>query len=403
MNKIIPFLKKNKVYVVLFFIVFVIVLGLLFKPSNKTTVYVVKKNTIVNTLLINGTYTTASQVPVNSPADGIITKLFVSNGIQVKKGDPLFHVESTATVDQQRTAYANYQNALSALQAARNTKESLDASMWAKQQAYLTAQTAQNYKNDHTQNPATTNGYTDLEKLTIDNAVVQTKKDFEAAEQAYKTTGTTVNAAAAGVSMAQQAYEETQSVTVNAPAGGIVFNLQKTVGDQIQSVQTESATQTQLAQTATVIPPILIISDLSNPVVTASVDQVNIPRMKIGQKATIVFDALPNQTFLGLVKNLDIIGTKTQGTTTYNAVIEVKNVSDEVKPNMTASITVETVRKEGIVTIPNGAIIEKDGKTYVQKENTNNKDVTPVELGIKGLDKTEVVKGVSVGDKIILP
>ena len=404
MNKISLFIKTRKKLAIIIAILAVVIFGIfLMRPTNTNTIYIVKKDSIVNTLLINGTYTTASQVPVNSPADGIITKLYVKNGDAIKKGDPLFHVESTATADQQKMAYANYQNTLSVLQAARNTKQNLDAAMWEKQQAYLTAQNAQNYKNDHTQNPVTTNDYTYLEKLTIDKAVVQTQKDFAAAEQAFKTVDTTINAAVAGVNIAQRTYEETQSVTVNAPSEGSVFNLQKNVGDQIQSVQTETATQTQLAQTSTIIPPILIISDLSNPVITASVDQVNIPRMKLDQKAAIIFDALPNQTFAGYVKSLDVIGTKTQGTTTYNVTLGVNDVSQDIKPNMTASITIEVVRKENILTVPNDAITHKEDRNFVQVANTSNSSLQEVVIGLKGLTTTEVISGLSIGDKIVVP
>ena len=233
--------------------------------------------------------------------------------------------------------------------------------------------------------------------------MVQTQKDFAAAEQAFKTVDTTINAAVAGVNIAQRTYEETQSVTVNAPSEGSVFNLQKNVGDQIQSVQTETATQTQLAQTSTIIPPILIISDLSNPVITASVDQVNIPRMKLDQKAAIIFDALPNQTFAGYVKSLDVIGTKTQGTTTYNVTLGVNDVSQDIKPNMTASITIEVVRKENILTVPNDAITHKEDRNFVQVANTSNSSLQEVVIGLKGLTTTEVISGLSIGDKIVVP
>ncbi len=159
--------------------------------------------------------------------------------------------------------------------------------------------------------------------------------------------------------------------------------------------------ESQAGQTGNVIPPVLIISDLSNPVITASVDQVNMPRIKIGQKAGIVFDALPNQTFTGVVSSMDTVGIKTQGTTDYNVGIKVNNVPRDIMPNMTASITLETARKVNILTIPNDAIIKKNGENFVQLAGDDKNILTPVSLGLKGLTKTEVVSGLSIGDKVV--
>jgi hypothetical protein len=65
-------------------------------------------------------------------------------------------------------------------------------------------------------------------------------------------------------------------------------------------------------------------------------------------------------------------------------------------------LTLETARKDDILIIPNTAIVEKDGKTYVQEASRSQKDIIPVRLGLKGLKTTEVVSGVSLGDMLIL-
>ncbi len=405
MTKTLTFIKKYKAPIIIGVIVlFSVVIG--FLALNKTTnetVYTLKRENLVNTVLVNATYTTASQTEVYSPSKGIITKLFVSNNQQVKKGDSLFYVESTATDDERQAAYANFTAALSQLQSAQNSKQALDVAMWEKQQAYLSAQNTQNYKNAHTKNPATGNDYTEIEKFAVDRAVDQTEKDFRAAEQAYKTADISVTAAQAKVNQAKKAYDETRSTTVYASASGMVVNLRKTVGDQVAALPT--ATQTDTLQTSAVqaakSPPILVISDFSNPIVTASVNEVNVPRIKTGQKAYVVFDAFPDQKFMGEVENIDDVGNKEQGTVTYYASIRAVNLSSLVKPNMTASVTIETARKNNIVTVPNNAIIKNNGKTYVQKTN-NGKRLIEIKLGLRGVTKTEVISGLSEGDRVIV-
>jgi len=393
--------KKKYMIILAILIVFIIGLFLLLQKPNAGKLYTVKQENLINTILVNGTYTTASQTEVASPARGVITELYVGNNDEVKKGDPLFHIESTATVDEQKAAYANYEAALSSLQAAQNTRQSLDAVMWTKQQAVLDAQNNVNYKNDKKDisNPSKEKDYTELEKSSIDSALTRAQKDFAAAEQAYKTADITVVAAQTQVGKTQLAYAETQSTTVTAPAAGTVVNLQKKVGDQVLA---QAQNPSQPNQAGIVIPPVLVISDFSNPVLTASINEVNIPRIKTGQKAEIAFDALPDETFKGTVENIDTVGTKTQGTITYNAEIISSGLTPDVKPNMTASITIETGRKENVLTVPNTALTERDGKVFVQKAGDKSGTLTEITIGLRGLTKSEVVKGLSVGDRLLL-
>jgi len=395
MTTFLSFIKAKKLFAIIIGIVIVAVGAfLLLRPTNKNSVYTVGRDTIVNTLLINGTYTTASQTPVNSPADGIITKLYVKNGDQVKKNDPLFYVESTATEEEKAAAYANYLTASSALGTDKAALFSLQSTMFSAWKVYTDIAENSTYQNSDS-SPNTSN--------RVLTPFTTAQDDWLAAEASYKNQQTVIAKDQAALTSAQLASNATQSITVNAPAVGTVVNFQKQIGDQVQSVQTAIAAQTQSGQSTNVIPPVLVISDLSNPVLTASVDQVNIPRINIGQTVSIVFDALPNETFAGVVHSLDTVGTKTQGTTDYNVGIEVPDVSPDVMPNMTASATVEIARRENVLTVPNKAIVEKNGKPYVQKAGASATNLTLVEVGLQGLTKTEVIRGLSAGDKIRVP
>lgn len=389
MNNALILIKSGK-KVFLILLVFIAITGgllaFLTNPNNDA-VYTVTRENLINTVSANGTYTTGAQTPVISSAKGIITKIYVKNGDSIKKGDFLFYIDSTASEDEQKAAYVNYQNALNALSTAENNKQSLDAAMWAKRESYIVAQNSQKYKNEHSTNPATGNDYTDLEKLAIDNAVVQAQKDFTATEKAFKSSDDGVNAASSQVSQALLAYNETQNVNVTAPANGKVANFLKNIGDQVLPDPTS---------------PVLFITDFGNPAVTAEVNEVNIPRLAVGQKAKIVFDALPDESFSGTVGGIDDVGVKVQGAIIYNVRISLDKLTKSVKPQMTASITIETGRKEGILTIPNTALIKKNQKTYVQKAGSKASDLTEVILGMKGLIKTEIISGLSEGDKILI-
>lgn len=383
-------------------IVFLIVRSILLAQPNTQINYTVKREALVDTVQVSGTYTTASQTQVVSPANGTISQLYVTNGEYVKKGQPLFYVASTATTDQQNTAYANYESALSSLQTAQNSVQSLDAAMWSKQQSYINAQNTQNYMNSNAVNPSTKQNYTDLEKFAINNAVTQTQKDFSAAEQAYTTAGVAVNAAEAQVTQTKQEYEETKSATVTAPASGTIVNLEDKVGDSVTgpttAVTINGSSTGQASISSTVPQAVLVIANFSDPYITAAISEDYAARIAPGQEASIVFDSLKGTTFTGTVQTVDTVGTDNDGIVTYNARILADAITQNIKPGMTALITIQTLRKNNVIDVPNSAIITNNGSTYV--ENINHEKI-PVTLGTKGIAKTEITSGLATGTVIV--
>src|SRR6266568_1298869 len=267
MNHLLSKIRARKLFLIpiVAIVVFLIFRTILLQKPSTDIAYTVKREDLVDTVQVSGSYTTASQTIVTSPANGIISRLYVLNNTSVKKGDPLFHVDATATTDQQNAAYTDYTSALSALQTAQNSVQSLDATMWTKQQAYINAQNTQNYLINHATNPSTKDGYTDLEKLAITNAVTQTQKDFQAAEQVYKTAGVAVTAAQAKVNQTKRAYDETLSATVYAPAAGKVVNLEDQVGDSLTGANTAvtiaGSSTGQAAISSSTPQPVLVIAN----------------------------------------------------------------------------------------------------------------------------------------------
>lgn len=405
MRKVVDFIHTHKGFLLIpaAVLLFLIVRTVLLQKPNTELTYTVKQENLVDTVQVSGTYTTASQTQVTSPTNGIITQLFVGNNQEVQKGDPLFHVESTATVDQQKTAYANYQSALSALQTAQNTKKSLDAAMWTKQKTLIDAQNNENYKNqkkDYTA-PSKEKDYNDLEKLSIDTALTQAQKDFDAAQQAYTTADAAVTAASAQVALTQQLYAETQNTTVTAPTSGTVVNLLATVGNQVTAPQPQPTTAvSQVVSASSVQQPVLIIANLGNPYISVNISEDYATRVLPGQKASLVFDALKSQTFEGRVMDVATVGTSVQGVVTYAARIDPGLVPSTIKPNMTALITIETLRRDNVIDVPNTAVVTKDAQTYVI-EAKKHKHI-PVTVGTKGVAKTEIMSGLNAGTVVVV-
>lgn len=362
---------------------------MLLANTEKELTYTVKKEALVDTVQASGKYKTASQIEVFSPTKGILSELYVDNNSEVNKGDPLFHIESVATDQEKAAANADYQTAFNNIKVAQQNKVSADATMWTEHKALLDAKEAQKEKNENTDD------YEELEEQSIDAAVVQAEKDFTAAEKKYVETDSSIVAAQAKLNAAKLALAATQSITINAPATGTIVNLQKRIGDE---VAISTATQQVISAEATdASRPVLVIADLNNPGLTVSISEVYIPRIQVGQKVRIVFDALKDDIFDGVVESVDNVGTETGGIVTYNARVAFGSSGYNLKPNMTSLVTIETLRKEDVLTVPNSAIIERDNKHYVKKANADGNGLIEVTTGVKGLTKTEIISGVEEG------
>jgi membrane fusion protein, macrolide-specific efflux system len=385
MNSFIDFIKAKKIFLIVGLIILIIVYGILIsnKKSDVTETYLVKTGNLVNILQVNGKYQIASQTEVVSPANGIVTKLYVKNNETVKKGDNLFYVESTATPEEKAKAYTDYLTSKSQLDADNAGLYSQQSAMYSTWKIFTDLATNSTYENSDKSPKTSSRSLTEF---------TTAQDNWLAAEANYKNQQGLVVKDQSALYSATLAYQATQNITVTAQANGTVANLQKKVGDQVSIL---TATNN--------IPPVLIIADFDNPTIMITVSEENVPRVAIGQKAEIVFDAIPDKKFSGTVESIDSIGVENQGEVSYRVRIKAEDITSDVRPNMTANVNIETVHKDDVIIIPNSAVIERDSNAFVQKIQSGKPKETLIELGDKGLIMTEVKKGLSVGDKIVVP
>lgn len=306
-----------------------------------------KKIAIIIFLLIVALFV-ARMIILKKPSTEILYTIIKEDLVETVQVSGTFN--KTASDEEKALAYLNYQNAISAVKTSQQNKLAADAAMWTKQKALLDAQNGVDYKNNNTTNTVTKKDYTDLERYSIDGALTQARKDFLAAETKYKEADIAIGAANAQVAATKIAYEDTF---------------------------------------------------LNEPVISADINEMYLPRISIGQKTKIIFDAFNNQTVTGFVKSIDTIGTVKGGVVTYEIKISLDTIPSGVRANMTALVTIETLRKNAIFSVPNSAIIAKNNKNFVEQVVKQKKNVVEVGTGVKGLVKTEIIKGLSEKDVIV--
>lgn len=139
--------------------------------------------------------------------------------------------------------------------------------------------------------------------------------------------------------------------------------------------------------------------------ISADVPESDAIKLKVGQIATVTFDAFPvteqwQAEVVSVAPAAKVIG----GVPTYEIKISVKNPSDKIKVGLTANVVVRTAERNGVIGIQRRAIITKKDKQFVNilgtDGKTQEKEVTTGLLGSDGI--IEVISGISIGDKAVV-
>lgn len=152
-----------------------------------------------------------------------------------------------------------------------------------------------------------------------------------------------------------------------------------------------------------------------------SLNEVDIAKVKVGNKATLTFDAVEGLSLTGEVQEIDLLGTITQGVVTYNVKIAFDTQDDRVKSGMSVSAAIITEVKQDIFTVPNSAVKVSGQTNYVEmfdqplvstaNPQTQNSQGLPsltpprrqlVEIGLDNDDNTEITSGLKEGDEIVV-
>lgn len=100
----------------------------------------------------------------------------------------------------------------------------------------------------------------------------------------------------------------------------------------------------------------VLAADLLHMRVNASLDESDIGQVASGQAVTFSVDAYPGETFSGRVNQVRLQPTVSQNVVTYTTVIDVENPELKLKPGMTATVSIEVVRRDDVLTVPAAAL-----------------------------------------------
>ena len=147
------------------------------------------------------------------------------------------------------------------------------------------------------------------------------------------------------------------------------------------------------------------LPDLTKMQVLTTVNEVDVDKIKAGQKATIKLDALPDPTFNGTVTSVATLGHQKEGeqnVKVFDVIIAIDEEDERLKPGMSAvcQVIIETITDQ--LSIPLEAVFEQEGKTVVYRLDGSTPKVHAVELGKKNDNYIIVESGLAAGDQVSL-
>ena len=321
----------------------------------------VEKSDIHTSITATGTIEPVTSVTVGTQVSGIVSKLYVDYNSVVKKGQVIAELDRTNLISELNTAKANLASSESSM-------------------AYEKA----NY-----------NRY----KTLYDKGLVSAD-EYESALLSYRKAREDVSTKRESVNKAQT---NLGYATITSPIDGVV--LSKSV-EEGQTVAASFNTPELFS----------IAQDLTDMRVIADIDEADIGGVKEGQRVSFTVDAFPDDHFEGQVTQVRQQATTESNVVTYEVVISAPNNDLKLKPGLTANVTIFTMEKNDVMSVPSKALRFIPTEAFLEKGQTisdcegehklwtledNTFKAHKVEIGTSNGIVTEIVSGIPEGTEIL--
>src|ERR1700731_2769770 len=279
-----------------------------------------------------GTINSVITVQVGSQVSGTIAKLNANFNSRVHKGDVVALIDPALFNGALLQATADLENAKANLEAARANLEKAKAGL---------VQTKADYDR--------------AVGLTKDGVMSQQQLDL--AKSNYDSANASVGAAAANVTQAEAQVSQKDAAVAVAQTN-LDYTIIRSPIDGTVVARSVDVGQTVAASLQA--PTIFTIAqDLTKMWVYAKTDESDVDNIKVGKAVTFKVDALPKQTFQGVVSQIRMNPTTVQSVVTYDTIIEFANPELKLFPGMTAYVTIPVATVESVLKVPNTALRSK--------------------------------------------
>lgn len=292
-----------------------------------------------------------AEVRVGSRVSGIVERLHVNIGDRVEQGDLLAELDASGLDARLRQAAAARENTAAALGLARRDESR-------------------------------------ARRLFADRLIPE--QELDRAEATRKLAEASLEEATAGL---EAARVERSYSTIRAPISGVVASVSTQEGETVAA--------------SFAAPTFVTIIDLDRLEVWAYVDETDIGRIGVGQRATFTVDTYPDAELAGTVSAIQPAAEIRDNVVNYIARIEIDDdLGCTLRPEMTTTVQVRLATRERVLTVPNAAVRRERGRKFVYLVEGPVEDGPPrrraIETGWRTTTHTEITAGLEEGQRILL-
>lgn len=341
---------------------------------------------------------TGAEVKVGARISGRVERLFANVGDRVKRGDPIARLDARDL--RARLARAEADLAAARAQAALVRRGARDEEIAEARAALAQAEAEARLA---TAQEARTRalvakefvGREEADRAQRDLEVARAKAESARSRLAlveHRALPEDVALANARVLQAGAARDEAAALlsyaTIAAPIDGVIAQVTTQEGETVSAGLNA--------------PTFVTLIDLDRLEVAAYVDEVDVGRVRPGQKATFTVDAFPDAEFSGAITAVYPRAVIQSNVVNYITTIAIEDSRDRLKPDMTATVTIALDERADVVAVPDRALRRERGKTVVRVEGPEGSRSREVKVGLRGGGWAEIVSGVAEGERVLV-
>lgn len=191
----------------------------------------------------------------------------------------------------------------------------------------------------------------------------------------------------AAISNAQTAVEAARQLVadsnITAPFDGTVYSLTVRPGNYVSAGD-----------------PIVSVADLSHMQILTFVDEPEIGHLKVGEPATITWDALPGRSWKGQVTTVPTTVVARGNRNVGELLTSVDNSDRSLIPNTNVGVVITTSSRQDALVLPREAVHEESGGDYIYVVQDKHLQRRAVKLGVSNLTHVEILSGLKEGETV---
>jgi len=379
---------KSRTKKIIFISAIIVIIGLVIlfnfrakrEKSVRVTVEKLKIHDLSSVISASGEIKPKKNVNISALVPGRIIKIGVTEGQEVKAGDFLLKLDSTqyeANTERDQALIQSYRSQL--IQAEARMKRE---------------------QNNH-----------ERQKKLYEDRLISLEQ-LESAKIQYDISRAEVQAIRHQIQQAEASLKSSldslSKTAYNSPIDGVITSLPVEEGE-VGIIGTMNMPGTVF----------MTIADLSEMQVEVEVDETDVVGLRLGQKADVKVDALPNQVLKGTVTEigssaLEKAAAAQQESRDFQVKVTLDTPPKSLKPGLSASADIITAEKQGVPAIPISALVlrQKESNSPAKKEKEEEEGVYvvengraklyPVTKGIMGGLLIEITSGLKEGQEIIV-